>query len=314
MWWVLKNVTLSDLLIQLENVGWSWMCLLGVLFIIQQLIRAYRQQIIVNATHPEHGFNSSHSVICIGFLFINTLPARLGELARPLLLKSKEGIPIGMGMAMVFTERIFDLIAALIMLTLVLAFSNIAIMDSPWIDHGQTAAAIALPVLILTMGLLIFKGETVVQRLPNPRIKRLLNGFMTGLSAQRKAGNLTRLCLLTAITWSFTGLFYICAAHAFSIENIIGYVEGIGILSFTMIGMVPPNAPGFVGTYEAAFIEALRIFGVSDANVQVAMAFSFHLWITVVQALTAIAYLTLEGIDIKHLLSGLFQSRVKSKA
>lgn len=61
----------------------------------------------------------------IGFMLNLVLPGRVGEIARPVILNQKDGIPFASGIATVVTERLFDLVVLLILLSVTLAYSNI---------------------------------------------------------------------------------------------------------------------------------------------------------------------------------------------
>ena len=80
-------------------------------------------------------------------------------------------------------------------------------------------------------------------------------GFLSQISTLR----LLEIILSTIIIWTMSCGMYICAAIGFSVDG-IGFFEGMGILSSTMLGMAPPSAPGFAGTYEVAFMVALYSF------------------------------------------------------
>ena len=59
---------------------------------------------------------SSFPINSIGFLAINVIPLRMGELVRPYLLAEKEEIPFGEAMVAIVLERWLDMIMLLIML------------------------------------------------------------------------------------------------------------------------------------------------------------------------------------------------------
>ena len=96
---------------------------------------------------------------------------------------------------------------------------------------------------------------------------------------------------------------YVLAAWAFGLSDIIGYIEGIGILAFTMFGMAAPSAPGFAGTYEAAFVTGLDIFGSADATRNIAFALCFHWWIYLVQSSSALFFLSRDNTSVWELWS-----------
>ncbi|MEC7946122.1 MAG: hypothetical protein VX265_01060, partial [Myxococcota bacterium] len=123
---------------------------------------------------------------------------------------------------------------------------------------------------------------------------------------------LAAITALTGLTWALTGLMYPALARAFGIGGLIGFGEGVGVLSITMLGMAVPAAPGFAGTYEAFVRGALALFGVSGiagtANldaVAVAFALTMHWWIFLVQASTAVFFLAVDRIDVRRLLGAL---------
>ena len=128
MWWATKNTNWAEIWIFLKDVQLTDMFIVATLFMIQQLLRAHRQLLLL----PTISYKNSLLVLCIGFFFINTLPARLGELTRPILIKERENLPLSSGLAMVFTERLLDLMSAFILALLFLSFANIPQLDETW--------------------------------------------------------------------------------------------------------------------------------------------------------------------------------------
>ena len=325
----LWGVPLGSVAEALSSADLAWLVPPALMFLLQQLRRAWRQALIVQARHPEHTLRTSLSVLCISFLFINTLPARLGEVVRPLLLLERDGVPMGTGFAAVFLERAIDLCAMLVMIALVAWLvpvpSHTLVVQGTeidWVHLGRVAAGTAVPVLLGGLLAVVLGGRPLLrrlrgveQRLPPPlsRIAMLVLGFgesfVDGLDAVRQPGRLAGILGLTTTTWALTGLMYPALARAFGIEQAIGFGEGVGVLSITMLGMAVPAAPGFAGTYEAFVRGGLALFGVAgnDGSVNldaiaVAYALTMHWWIFVVQASTAVFFLMVDRIDVRRLL------------
>lgn len=317
----LWGVPLSEIGDALARARLRWLIPVALLFFVQQSLRALRQSLLL--TRPDRpllSFRRSLSVLCISFLFINTLPARLGEIVRPTLLWEREGVPLGRGVGMVVFERVLDLISAIGMLALVALFvpapSRVLVVQGrevDWVGLGQTAAGVVLPVLLMGLVLLLALGRPLVGwgsqrvgRLPTWLVRpvRLVlafaEGFAAGLDAARSPRRLAAVLGLTALTWSLSGFMFVCGAHAFHAEDRIGYGEGIGLLSITMLGTIVPSAPGFAGTYEAFLRGGLALFGVSgpgrDADA-VAFALTYHWWVYGVQACTAIYFLVVDQVS-----------------
>ena len=135
MWWALQGQPIADVWTRIAAADWWLLGLVGIIFTVQQILRSHRQMRIVRSTSPNHQFSTSFYILCISFFFINILPLRMGEIMRPVLLLEKEDMPMGSGLAVVFVERIIDLISAMVMAILVFIFKS---------AEGQTVNVIML--------------------------------------------------------------------------------------------------------------------------------------------------------------------------
>ena len=105
---------------------------------------------------------------------------------------------------------------------------------------------------------------------------------------------------------------FMCGAAALNID--LGYIQGLGVLGFTMLGMAAPNAPGFAGTYEAAFVSGLSVLGFQEDGLNFAFAFLFHWWVYIVQSLSALYFLYTDKISFQGVLNSLRDFRIKTEA
>ena len=333
LWLALRGVPLTEVGAALAEVRPVGLLAVATLFLLQQGLRAWRQLLLVQAVVPGHRYRTSLSVLCISFFFINTLPARLGEAVRPLLLWERDRLPLGSGVAMVVVERALDLASMFAMLALVVWFTElpdpvvtVAGLQFDWVAMARRLAAVGLPLMGLGGIGLLWRGRRVLAwlgRLPAGTsllargislVLRFGGGFMDGIDALRSPRRLAGVLALTASTWALTGLMYPALAHALHVGELIGWFEGIGVLGITMLGMTIPSAPGFAGTYEAFVRAALALFGmrgpglVADTGVSldataVAFALTIHWLLYLVQSATAVAFLAVDRIDPRRLLS-----------
>jgi len=323
----LWGVPLGALAEALGRARVAWLLPVAGLFFLQQLLRSARQAILLHGATGEAwplSLRDSLSVLCVSFLFINTLPARIGEVVRPTLLWERHRVPLGRGVAMVFFERAVDLASAIGMLALVALFvptpSRTVLVAGRALDLveiGTTAATVVLP-LVLGGLLAVMLGASALARLLSPRVaglpawarrpagllSRFAAGFAEGLAPVRRPSLLLAVLGLTGLTWSLSGLMFVCSAHAFHADDLIGYGQGVGLLSVTMLGTVVPSAPGFAGTYEAFLRGGLALFGVAgpgrDADA-LAFALVHHWWVYGVQACTAIYFLAVDQVSPRAL-------------
>lgn len=304
MWWALQGQPIGDVWSRIVNANWWLLGGVGIIFTIQQILRAHRQMRIVRGTLPEHKFSTSFYILCISFFFINILPLRMGEIMRPVLLLDKENMPMGSGLAVVFVERIIDLISAMVMAILVLALADIPILEGSSIANMRARSLWLLPLLFMGLFVPIF-ATNFFRRLIDKswmpaKILGLLNPFLHQLDTLRSTGQLGWVLFETVIIWVISTAMYGLAAVAFGIVG-IGFLEGMGILAFTMIGMAAPSAPGFAGTYEASYVGGLVFFGSTDAGANFATALCFHWWIFIVQSASALLWMMVDGTSFSSL-------------
>jgi uncharacterized protein (TIRG00374 family) len=302
MWWATSNTQWEEVLLFFQDVRMSDMLVVALLFTIQQALRAHRQILLL----PQISYKNSLLVLCIGFFFINTLPARIGEFTRPILLKEREKIPISAGMAMVFTERLLDLMSAFVLALLFLSFGDIPQLKDTWTVRIAQSAQVVLPLALCTLILFLGYGQQLTRFLPQ-KVSTALVPFFDTLKQQRSKLGLI-LCS-TILIWGMTPFLFVFGASSFALS--LDYIDGIGILGFTMIGMAAPNAPGFAGTYEASFMAGLHVLGHTQESRNFAFAFGFHWWVYCTQSLSALYFLATEKISLSDILR---QTRVSSKA
>lgn len=228
----------------------------------------------------------------------------MGEIMRPVLLLDKEDMPMGSGIAVVFVERIIDLISAMVMAILVLTLADIPILEGSAIADIRAQSIWLLPFLFVGLFLPIFATNLfrrwINQNWMPSKVLGLINPFLHQLDTLRSTGQLGWVIVETIIIWIISTTMYGLAAMAFGITG-IGFLEGMGILAFTMIGMAAPSAPGFAGTYEASYVGGLVFFGSTDAGANFATALCFHWWIFIVQSASAIIWMMVDGTSFSAL-------------
>jgi len=145
-------------------------------------------------------------------------------------------------------------------------------------------------------------------------INRFALSFLRNVLALRKSKSLFIISFLTVIIWALSAMMFVVTAWAFGIGDLIGFFEGIGLLAITMLSMVPPNAPAFVGTYEASCMAGLQLFGLTNFTTGFAFAFTAH-WLTwFTQAGLALFFLAKEKISLEEFVQTITAVRVPEQA
>jgi uncharacterized protein (TIRG00374 family) len=323
----LRVVPLEDLRGALGSLEVAWLAPITALYLVQQVLRGLRQGLLVRAVRPGAGWWGQIGVLCMSFFFINTLPVKLGEIARPWLLLQQDEVPLGAGFGVVFAERALDLIFVLLVLSMVFATAPVpeGSGETIWsmIALARTAMFVGAPPLILGVAGLVVFGEPARRALERllelaqgllpfdgvRRASRLLlafaGAFSEGLAAFRSPALLALLLALTAGIWGLTGWIYVMLAHALHIQSLIGWLEGMGVLVISMLASAVPAPPGMAGVYEAFCRAGLALYGVRGAgpggesldSVALAFAVVVHWWLYLVQSGTAIYFFWAQKVD-----------------
>ena len=103
-----KNVPLKDLTSYLKSINYLWILPSVFVALMSFAFRVYRWQIILESAHKVSFWQAFHPLM-IGFMVNCILPGRVGEVARPVILRKQDNFPVSTGLATVATERVFDL-------------------------------------------------------------------------------------------------------------------------------------------------------------------------------------------------------------
>ena len=103
-----RNVPFVELVNYLLSINYFWIFPTAVLIIISFVLRAIRWQFILGS-YQRVSFRHAFHPLMIGFMINCVLPGRVGEVARPVILKKKENVPFTTGLATVAAERVFDI-------------------------------------------------------------------------------------------------------------------------------------------------------------------------------------------------------------
>ncbi|MDJ0884478.1 MAG: lysylphosphatidylglycerol synthase transmembrane domain-containing protein [Desulfobacterales bacterium] len=288
-----RNVPFESLMVYAVGVDYRWIASAVVVLILIFYLRALRWQMLLRPLGRISLPMAYHSLI-ISFMLNAILPGRMGEMARPLILKKKEGVAFSAALATLAAERLLDL-ATLLML-LFMALPSISLSSAQPVVFGShelnadvlmrltRTSAIALVVLALALALIIYEGtrkhmSTLVRRLAEgvrrvlpasqssrinlmeDQICALLERFAVGLQYLKTPGNVLTVTLLSLLTWLLIGLsFYLVARGSPGIE--LGFADTLVMLVIICIFIALPSVPGYWGLWEAAGVFALYCFGI----------------------------------------------------
>jgi glycosyltransferase 2 family protein len=208
-----------------------------------------------------------------GFAANTVLPARAGELVRPLLLSARSGLPAAATMASILTERLADLatILALFAAGALLAAGRLAEGTLLPLRNAALLTLAGLLCFIAVIVLLLRWRRTAVERMVTflpvrfrERGRHFFDHVLDGLAVIQNPVQLVRLLLWGLAVWLAATVQIEVLARAFSIP--LGLPGAVIVLTIGGLGLAIPT-PGGVGGFHAATQFALvRLFGVDVAT------------------------------------------------
>ena len=243
------------------------------LLVLTHLIRAWRWWYLLEPV-KRIATPSLFSAIAIGFLANMLLPAHAGEVVRAYVIAQKEQVNTMTALATIVIARVADFVSILFILFILLVLlqfpADMASVAQQLRIGGYVSALVCI---ILIGGLWLVKAKTLqtvrllrscLGFLPAPWLNRLvaaLTSFAIGLQTLKKGQHWVMITVLSLGLWVVVGLSNLCVLVAFHLQ--LPPYAAFLLLVVQTLGVVIPSAPGFIGTYHAAVIAGLAIFGVT---------------------------------------------------
>lgn len=287
----LRNTNWDEMLFHLSKITAPSIFFFSFLTALNFLIRAIRWRFML-ASVKKISFRSLFNSIVIGFSISYTLPGRMGEIARPVILGTKENISRSYAFGTVVMERILDILSVLSLYAVFIVWSficgNKKAEESPLFITIKKGSAIAF----LFASVFIFLAITLLKKKhwtekfilfitkPFPakireEVMKIGNGFVEGMNFFSRSGKNTIYSLFFSI------ILWLCIALSYYSFLWFSRVKQNFILTFPYILILAVGAsiptPGMVGSFHAASrIALVSIFGV-DRDLAVGYTLIMHL-------------------------------------
>jgi len=120
-WLFVRKIEWSSLSAAFRDAKYIYILPTIILLFISFYIRTIRWSVLISPIKKVSVLNL-FSVTMIGFMANNVLPARLGEVIRPVMIARKEKIKVSASIATVVMERIFDVLGIIVISSLLFYF------------------------------------------------------------------------------------------------------------------------------------------------------------------------------------------------
>ncbi len=251
----------------IRNANPWWLLAAIAIYYIGFPIRGWRWAILVRGVGYPLKVKDATEMVLISWLVNCVVPAKLGDVYRGYLLRINTGVELSKTFGTIFIERIFDLIA-IVVLGLAAGFWSFRGKLDPTV---QLIFAVGLVVVIvLVVGLLVVRnfGRRILTRLPVPhRIVALYDQFEVGLfSVDRKS--LAPIAVATVLIWTTEALrlYFVIEAMGFS-DTTIGISGAFFVALIASLMTAVPFTPAGVGLVEGAMVFVLHsVYGVAQTE------------------------------------------------
>ena len=244
-------------------------------------IRVQRWTYIVRATEWV-SFRHLFSATQIGFLANFTLPARLGEVIRALVLTRLTKIPFSKTFAMVALDRVTDLFGLMaVMLIGLIAFQptggvvipaeTFAMMDEDFEFSAELYRAGAVGAILITLSIvaafvILYANRHLLLRISDAmvgtvsrrlaeRVHIALDHFADGFEVFRSPLDMAKSISLSIATWGCAVIMLMGMYIAFGID--CPWYTAFVMQAMLAIAIALPGAPGLVGQYHLPIVVGL---------------------------------------------------------
>lgn len=269
LWFTFRNVDFVAVRQVLADVRVSFVFLHVLLAVMGQSLRLWRWDQLVRPFTPVPALTLVR-IGSVGNLLMVMLPLRLGELARPLMLRKECGVSATSGMAAVAVERTLDglIVVGFFFMSLLMLPETVQI---PQVLHAAAMMALMLfggVALVLILAVLNHdKVCGLVRRVGMPlfpkvteHVLSLLDAFVVGLKAMPSMGAVLGVSLLTGAAWGCGAVGYNVLSYAFGWQ--LPWAAGFLILAVNALSVMIPAGPAFLGPFQLGLTLGLGIFGI----------------------------------------------------
>lgn len=261
VWLLLRQIPSGDVRRTLASLDLRFILAAMFLYAVAIALRSWRWSILLSSGGRVR-YAKVLLVLIIGYAVNNLLPARLGELVRASLAKSRLQVSGSFSLGTIAIERTID---GLIVVGL-LAVGFLALPGNAPYHKSILSVLIGAAALFGFAALFFFflsgRRRGLSGRLWTAIADKIGN-FQDGLAALRSS------VLLAALAASCVVWVADCTSQWFLLRAVgitLTPVQLALSASIVSLSMLLPTAPGFVGTLQLAFVIAVTSFGYSSAQ------------------------------------------------
>jgi uncharacterized membrane protein YbhN (UPF0104 family) len=212
------------------------------------LARAERWHRILERSELAVDRADTYRLTAVGYMGNNVLPARAGDLLRVVVLGPLASISRRRVLGTVVAERLLDVVALAAVFVVAVAFALRGDVSSGrvWIVTAAVGGG----------ALLALACVTVLRRSARAARVRSFVAPVGDATRELASAHGVALLALSVVIWSLEATVYLLVGKSVGID--LGAAGALYVVALTNLSALVPAAPGYVGTFDAAVLLALR--------------------------------------------------------
>lgn len=226
----------------------------------------------------------------IGFAANNVLPAHLGEIVRTVLFAHRFEKPYSSVAITLLVERVFDLMAILSLYAIAMAIIGTppeSLEIGAWfITLLMAGFFAAIAIILYKPSLVLSIGNRIGAFLPEHyqhRLGDILENIILAFSSLKSPMLVIAMATWSLLKWLLMAgmLWLTLIAYGENVSPVICLV----LMAVLALAAAVPNAPGYIGAIQAAYVFALKPFGIPEETAFAAsILFLVAQWVPVTAA------------------------------
>ena len=268
---IFRQVKIDELHSAFAAASWPWYLAAVASFIFGYICRIERWRLMLNSENQALSWRDCAGPFLSCVAANNVFPFRSGDFLRSFAFNQRLGISTGVAVSSLFVERVLDMFALMLFLSIALFY-----FDSELINFLRISGAAALMLALLLFSILLFPsifrplllamlhflGRIVPKH--EQRLRQELDKGLESLTHLAKAHMMMRLVNWTLIAWLAEGCVYWLTALA--LPSIINVAAAWLALPVATLATLIPSTPGYVGTFDYFSFLSLTALGNSPAS------------------------------------------------
>lgn len=306
LWLAVESLDLGAVWARLQSADYRWLAPAMLAYFLTVGGRAWRWSHLLHALRPVPA-RRLFPLIILGYLGNNIYPFRIGELVRAYLLRRREEVAVSASLASILAERLFDGLALLTFIFLALPFAPIGQANVRFLLI--IASALLLGALLLLVGLAL-RSDAAIRLLDRglwlapPALRGPMLGiarrFLSGLISLRNGRTLLLVFASSLAIWLVETAKFWLVMQAFPF--MLDFIDLMFTTGLVNLSTLLPSAPGYVGTFEAAGIFSLGLYGV-ERSIAGAFTVALHVALWLPSAVVGLFTMLAAGVrwrDFEH--------------